>query len=620
MKLSLAGGSLAALAVAYGVSALQIPNGTFHHSKRQVVGNGWDLDGKSYDYVIIGGGTAGLALANRLSADDSNTVAVIEAGNSGYDDNEKFTVPAANLYDSSVGTQYDWQWRTTRQSNMNNRRASWPRGKVLGGSSAINGLYYVRHSKLEQSIWADLNDNDGRWSWDSMLGAMEKSEHFDGPTKKVRNGEHIQYNADSHGTNGPIHTTWPAVTYAPVGAFLESAASVGASASSNGYGGKVSGTFSALSSINKDDWTRSFSRTGYLDPVSGRSNLHVLTGHTVTKINFDNSNSGNARATSVNYAASRGEDWHEIHAKKEVILSAGTINDPQILQLSGIGSRSLLESHGIDVVVNLPGVGQNLQDHLSAGMSFAPKNGDDVGPQDLTGSKRTDSFVNHAVSYVHLNNLFKNPGSIISRIQSSVNGIVSGNNVPNTVKNGQHATYGAIAERIFPSTVSPLEILGNVMFGSINIQAALQHPLSRGSIKINSGDAFDSPSIDPGYLTQDIDLTILREGFKLIREMSRHPPLSNYISHESSPGNKVQSNSEWEDWIRSQAGTEYHPSCTCSMLPRNQGGVVGADLKVHGTSNLRVVDASVPPISFSAHLQSITYGIAEIAADIILDN
>jgi len=587
--------------------------------KRTTTANGWDLDGKSYDYVIVGGGTAGLVLANRLSANKGTTVAVIEAGNSGYDDNDKFVIPDANLYNSAVNTQYDWKFHTSSQKHMNNRRASWPRGKVLGGSSAVNGMYYVRPSKTEVNVWSKLAGGSGRWNWDSLLAGMKKSEHFRGPVKSVENQLNIQYDTDSHGTNGPIGTTWPGVTYSPVEQFIKTADKLSGSINKDPYNGHNHGTYVALSSIDKTNWHRSFSRNGYLDPVSSRSNLHVLTGHTVTSVIFDRSGK-KAQATGVHYAASSKEAVHTVHANKEVIISGGSINSPQILQLSGIGDKNLLNGLGIDVVVDLPGVGENLQDHVSAGMSFKPKHKKDAGPNSVTGDAKTDSYVNSAVSYTSLSRLFNNKDSIIGKIQSRAKQIADSHNVSPSVRRGQSKAYDAIANNIFPANVGPVEILGNVMFGSISIQAALQHPLSRGSIKITSKDPFAYPKINPNYFNENLDLVILREGFKLIREMSKQSPLKDVIDYETVPGDKVQSNEDWEDWIRSAAGTEYHPSSTCAMLPRHDGGVVDENLKVYGTKNLRVVDASVTPISMSCHLESVVYGLAEVAADIILGN
>lgn len=611
--------AIVSVALVLGSTEAFASGNTTGFSKRTLTTNGWDLDGKSYDYVIVGGGTAGLVLANRLSANDDTTVAVIEAGNSGYDDNDKFIIPDANLYDSSVNTQYDWQFRTSSQKHMNNRRASWPRGKVLGGSSAINGLYYVRPSKKEVNVWSKLAGGSGRWNWDSLLSGMKKSEHFRTPLKSIRNQLQIEYDGDSHGHNGPIGTTWPAVTYDPIENFIKTAESVSGPINKDPYNGNNVGTYMALSSIDKTNWQRSFSRNGYLDPVSDRSNLHVLTGHTVTSIMFDRSGK-RAQATGVHYAASPNEAIHTVHANKEVIICGGAINSPQILQLSGIGDKNLLNDLGIDVVVDLPGVGENLQDHVSAGMSFKPKKRKDAGPTSVTGDARADSYVNSAVSYTTLDKLFNNRDSILGKIQDRAKQIADSHNVNPAVKQGQSKAYNAIANDIFASDISPVEILGNVMFASINIQAALQHPLSRGAIKITSKNAFDHPRINPNYFVEDLDLTILREGFKLIRELSQQSPMKDVIDFETVPGDRVQSNEDWENWIRSTAGTEYHPSSTCAMLPREDGGVVDENLKVYGTSNLRVVDASVTPIAMSCHLESVVYGLAEVAADIILGN
>ena len=597
-------------------------NETRVFDRRQTTGNGWDLDNKSYDYVIVGGGTAGLVLANRLSADGSNSVAVIEAGNSGYDDNNKFIVPSAMLYDSGTNTQYDWQFKTTAQKHMNGRKAAWPRGKVLGGSSAINGLYYVRPSDAEMNAWADLAGGNAydHWGWDSFFRYFKRSEKFQTPLKSVQDQAHIHYDDGSHGHHGPIHTTWPAITYGPVGAFIESANKAGVKMNKNGYDGKNQGVYLALSSLNKDNWQRSFSRNEYLDPIGDRKNLHVLTGHTVTQILFDRSDKNNVQATGVHYKAAANEYEHTLHANKEVILSAGSINSPQLLQLSGVGPSGLLQSLGIDVVVDLPGVGENLQDHVMAGMSFSVKNDKDVPPQKVTGNKKTDSYVNSAVSYVAFHNIFNDADAFRGKIQARVKAIPDELNVDDSVREGYRAVYDKIANDLFYSNVSPVEVLGNVMFGSISLQAALQHPLSRGNIRITSKNPFDYPRINPNYFREDIDLKILREAFKLIREITQQPPLKDHIASENWPGNGVQSNEQWEDWIRNAAGTEYHPSSTCAMLPRNKGGVVNPDLKVYGTRNLRVVDASVPPLALSCHLESVVYALAEAAAEIILNH
>lgn len=590
--------------------------------KRSVTTDASQLAGATYDYVIVGGGLAGLVVANRLSANPNISVAVIEAGASGYADNNKFVVPAANLYDSSVGTQYDWQWTTTPQPGLSGRSAPWPRGKVLGGSSAINGLYYVRHSDIEQNTWADLINDQQDWTWDKMLDAMKKSETFTPPNQATTSLFSVPFDASSHGTDGPVHVSYPQATYPQVGAFLNSSNNVGIPLSSNPDAGESWGAFLATSNINPTNSTRSFSRTAYLDPVTFRSNLDVLTGHLVTRITFNSTTDPNgAVASGVEFSASSGAQPQPVYARKEVILCGGAVNDPQILQLSGIADASLLSSLGIQQVVDLPGVGYHLQDHLSTGVVFNPSSSATMPPTTVTGNRATDSYVNSAIAYVSGSTIFGDTEwtSMIAQMRTDRDANVAAYDAPAAVKAGYNATYTAQIDRLFPSQIGPIELLFALSFGGVQVQAALQHPLSRGSIKVTSTNPFTPPSIDPAYLSNPVDMTILREGFKLARRVGTTPPLSTYTSSESAPGTSVSSDSQWEQWIRSTVGTEFHPSSTCSMLPREQGGVVDKNLKVYGTQNVRVVDASVPPISFSAHLMSITYGLAEVGSEMILE-
>ncbi|SJX65011.1 related to Glucose oxidase [Sporisorium reilianum f. sp. reilianum] len=608
------------------VSSASIPVGhtapvDYSLFRRLVTTDASKLAGATYDYVVVGGGLAGLVVANRLSANPNISVAVIEAGGSGYADNQKFVVPAANLYDSSVGTQYDWQWTTTPQQGLSGRSANWPRGKVLGGSSAINGLYYVRHSDLEQNAWADLINDEQDWTWDKMLDAMKKSESFTPATQAITSRFSVPYQASSHGTDGPVHVSYPEMTYPQVGAFLQSANNVGIPLSQNPDAGQSWGAFLATSNINPSNWTRSFSRTAYLDPVTYRTNLDVLTGHLVTKVTF-NSTSGSqgAVASGVEFSASSGARSQPVYARKEVILCGGAVNDPQILQLSGIADADLLSGLGIQQVVDLPGVGYHLQDHLSTGVVFSPASSATMPPTSVTGNKATDSYVNSAIAYISGSNIFGEQEwtSMIDQMRADRDANLGAYDAPAAVKAGYNATYTVQVEKLFPSQLGPVELLFALSFGGVQVQAALQHPLSRGSIRISSTNPFTPPTIDPAYLSNPADMTILREGFKLARKLGSTPPLANYTSSESNPGAAVSTDAQWEAWIRRSVGTEFHPSSTCSMLPREQGGVVGKDLKVYGTQNVRVVDASVPPISFSAHLMSVTYGLAELGSEMIL--
>ncbi|ROV88058.1 hypothetical protein VMCG_10417 [Cytospora schulzeri] len=586
-------------------------------SKRQVTASGDALNGQTYDYVIVGGGLAGLTLANRLSADTSVTVAVIEAGPDIYGaDQDRFLTPSGVLYESFLNTQYDWQWVTSEQAGLGGRTTTWPRGKVLGGSSSVNSMYMVRASQQEFDSWGSLIGSPDQWGWDAMYAAMKKSEDFQEPAADVKSMvPSLQYNTASHGTGGNIKTGWPAVEYSMVQPFFDAVSSLGTPVNPDPDSGDSWGAFLATSAINNQNWQRSSSRTGYLDPVdTERDNLHVLTGHQVTKVLFDTTNG--VTATGVQYAANSSATVHTVNAAREVIISGGTINSPTILQHSGIGETAKLSALGIETVIDLPGVGQNVQDHLSAALMYPLKDSAAGPPSQVTGDAKTDSFVQSAVAYINMTTLVgSETQSLLDTLRNNASAAVAGYNAPDTVKAGYNATYLSQVNDIYDSQVGLVEILFADIYGTVNIQVALQQPLSRGSIIINSADPFNGPTINPGYLSQEIDLRLLREGHKLARKIGS--AMSGTLGAESSPGGSVTDDASWDSWIRQNAGTEYHPSSSCSMLPRSKGGVVDANLKVYGTTNLRVIDASVAPTAVSAHLMTATYGIAEIGAQII---
>lgn len=587
---------------------------------RDLTDDGSTHDGQTYDYIIVGGGLAGLTVANRISESPDVSVLVIEAGGDIYgQDQAKFLTPAANLYNTAVGTQYDWGWNTTAQRGLNGRSASWPRGKVLGGSSSINGLYMVRASEIEHNAWGDLNDARDTWGWDSMLAAMKKSEHFHEPTDAVRETvPSLQYSTSSHGTDGPIHVGWPAVSYPAVEAFLQASENTGTPISNDPDSGKSWGSFLATSCIDPSNWQRSSSRTGYLNDVDrSRANLHVLTGNQVTQV-LTNNTDGMVVATGVEYATRSGAQRRTVNAAREVILSGGAINSPQLLQLSGIGDAQQLGNVGIDSVIDLPGVGHNVQDHLASSVAFSQAGNAQMPSASVTGNARTDSFVNSAISYVNVSTLFGDyANTLLDELRANLTQVVNTAPVRDEVKQAYNLTYSAQVNDVFASPIGPIEILFALTFGQVQVQVALQHPLSRGSILITDKDPFTSPAIDAGYLSQNIDLMMLREGVKLARKIGTNSAMSSAAGDEIDPGTGTQSDDQWDEHIRNKAGTEYHPSSGCSMLPRQSGGVVDPNLLVYGTSNLRVIDSSVPPLAVSAHLMTITYGLAEIGADIV---
>jgi choline dehydrogenase len=313
-----------------------------------------------------------------------------------------------------------------------------------------------------------------------------------------------------------------------------------------------------------------------------------------------------------------------VNANKEVILAGGTIGSAQVLQLSGVGPSQYLQAAGVDVKLNLPGVGQRLQDHLSGSLIYST-NAETAGDVEASGVDTAVflSYINSATAYVNLTTLLgsDNASALISSAQGEFESSAS-SFLPlgdSTVAAGYQAIYDTITNQFYSANSGQIELLLSITSTEVLIQAALQHPLSVGEMYITSNSVFDYPYLNPNYLAHSADLTILREGFKMARQVSEASPLSAYITGENSPGTSVSTDDEWDSWIEGVVGTEYHPTGSCAMLPLELGGVVSPSLLVYGTSNVRVADASVYPFEFSSHLGAPTYGLAEQASTIIRD-
>lgn len=531
------------------------------------------------------------------------------------------------LYNSSEHTIKDWADTTVNQTGLGGRSIYYPRGKVLGGSSAINGMYLVRQPAVEQESWANIvsgisSTAKSTWGWDNMLAAMKKSETFTPPTDEVQTtlksgagGQDVlKWDAASHGTSGNIHASWPAVTFDSIGAFLQGlSTTLNLPVNGDPDSGNNTGPFLSTSAINPSNWTRSFSRSGYVDPYA-RPNLFILTGHQATKIVFDDSTP--PRAKGVQFAASRTDKVRQVNADKEVIISAGVVGSPQLLQLSGVGDNSILSPLGIKQVADVPGVGFHMQDHLSGAVSYNAAAGKSQPATSLTGDAKTDSFANAAVAYVPVGTV-TDKEKLISKLKSSQDTMVSSYKAPATVQAGYRAALNELTDNIFRNDAPAIEILWFLAFGGVTVQCGLQHPTSQGSVKITSASAFDLPAIDPAYLLNTEDRQVLRNGCKLARKVGESAAVKAFVGNETAPGLAVQSNKDWNNYIDTTFATEYHPSSSCAMMPLEQGGVVDDRMRVYNTQGLRVIDASVPPITFSQHLLTVVYGLSEIGADLI---
>jgi choline dehydrogenase len=511
-------------------------------------------------------------MANRLSADDGNEVLLLEAGKK--DTNPWIHIPAG--LGSLVPTEtVNWFFFTEPEKNLGNREMFWPRGKVLGGSSSINGMVYIRGHASDYDHWRQMG-NEG-WSHDDVLPFFKKSETWEDGA------------SDHHGGDGPLYVTRNRIAHPLDDAFMASASTQGYSQTDDFNGAQQEG-FSLYDFTTKNG-RRMSSAKAYLTPVLDRKNLLVETEALTTRIVVEQ-----GRATGVQYLQD-GEAC-EARARKEVILCGGAVNSPQLLQLSGIGDRDYLAGHGIDAVHHLPGVGHNLQDHLDVILQW------------------------HCTQPVTLASNTTLIGSVMAMLKYIVTrkGILA-----------QPPTPAGAFIRTDPSLEVPdIQLhfmhLANVAHGlgddsieghSFQVHVCQLRPESRGFVGLKSADPTDGPSIQPNYLDADKDLDVLRNGLKLTRELIGAAPFDDLRGDEIWPGKDVTSDDALEAAIRASAETIYHPVGTCKM-GHDEMAVVDDRLKVHGLSGLRVVDASVMPTLVGGNTNAPTIMIAEKAADMIL--
>ncbi|KAK4560783.1 hypothetical protein LTR86_005362 [Recurvomyces mirabilis] len=581
-----------------------------------------------YDFIVVGGGTAGNAVATRLSQYlPHDSILVIEAGPyAPYED--KINIPG--MKGSTLGTKYDWNFTSIPQAALYNRTITQSRGKVLGGTSALNLLIWDRGSKPEYDAWGEVG-NSG-WNWQSMITAMNKAENFTNP------GPPIYTTTSDYGTAGPINAV--VNKYIPVQqeAWIPTLENLGVPDNSEWLGGENVGAAYHSSTIDPTHYNRSYSAVEYL-PRAGK-NLQVITNTEVAKINLVK-RQGAFLATGVTLV-----DGTFIDARKEVIASAGTIKTPPLLEVSGIGSAKVLEGAGIKQLIDLPGVGGNLQDHPRIQVSYQLK--DNYTSFDRlkvdtayaaaqlalwrAGQLSAYDYAASAYSYQGWPSILGDAGN--AKIVDAAKAFVALN--PSVVDakklefltNTTYQNTIAQAEFVLSDGYTggkgyPAKNTSLYGKGFTTVIAGLMHPLARGSVHINASNPTGKPIYDSAFASNPYDLQGLIAMAKYMRQIFTTAPFSQAFVSEYEPGldvipnNTSSSDAKWEAYVRNNTNTFYHPVGTCAMLPRKDGGVVDPTLKVYGTSNLRVVDASVIPILVSAHPQTGIYGIAERAAEII---
>ncbi|TDZ32385.1 Dehydrogenase citC [Colletotrichum spinosum] len=574
-------------------------------------------DGAAYDYIVVGGGTAGVAVAARLSEGlPDSKILLIEAGPAAWDE-PKINVPG--MKGSTLATKYDWNFTTVPQTHVNDRVFTVNRGKVLGGSSALNLMSYDRSAAVEYDSWEALG-NIG-WNWETMIAAMKKSENFTGINTDT-------YGSAGVGDGGPVKAVINRIIPEHQESWIPTMNALGIKTNLESLGGNPLGVMYQPSSIDATHYSRSYSANAYV-PIAG-SNLEILSDTVVTKINLEAVGS-EQQATGVTL-----QNGTIIGASKEVILSAGTIQSPGLLELSGIGQASVLEAAGVEQIIDLPGVGENLQDHLRIQSSYQLKpeytsfdilrsnatyaaeqlalwNAGEVSLYDYTGSGYTFTTWAQALG---------NDSRMVSLARTAAGedpSIVDRKKLefmsdPTVPQLEVIFSDGYTGVKGYPASTSPL--FGKGFFTLI---AAIMHPMSRGTIHINPDDAAGKPVINPVYFAHEHDLEAAVQAIKYCRKIATTEPMASIWESEYEPGlDAVRTDEQWREFALNTTLSIFHPVGTCSMLPREDGGVVDADLKVYGTSNLRVVDASVIPLLISAHVQTAVYGIAEITAERII--
>ncbi|KAI9691754.1 MAG: hypothetical protein M1822_007826 [Bathelium mastoideum] len=569
-----------------------------------------------YDFIVVGGGTGGLALATRLSQNlPQYRILVVEAGPAALSE-PKINIPG--LKGSTIGGPYDWNFTTVPQPNVNDRVLPTTRGKVLGGSEALNLMTWDRASAAEYDVWQELG-NPG-WNWTTMIDNMLKVETFTGANTAM-------YGSEGVGNSGPIHTVINRVIPTQQNYWIPTGQNLGIPHNLNSLGGDPIGIMDQPSNVDPSNYTRSYTANAYL-PLAG-SNLFVMENMRVAKVNSRPCN-GSIRATGITL-----EDGTIINAGKEVILSAGTIQSPGLLELSGIGQEAVLQAAGVPLVVNLPGVGENLQDHLRVQSSYMLKpnytsfdalkynatyaaqqmalyEADQISEYDYTGSgyqfiSWQQALGNASSSLIALAQQAANASSPIDKYKLQYLTAGLSTTVPQLetiFSDGYTGTKG------YPAN-------GSAQYGinTFSLISAVLHPFSRGSVHINSSSIDSSPVIDPNYLSNEYEIQALIAAAKKNRQIAQTMPLAGAWTEEYEPGlNNVTTDADWRNYVLDTAVSIYHPLGTCAMLPQEDGGVVDPNLIVYGTQNLRVVDASIIPIIIGAHIQTSVLGIAEMAA------
>ncbi|KAJ5298380.1 uncharacterized protein N7443_006500 [Penicillium atrosanguineum] len=560
----------------------------------------------TYDYIIVGGGTSGLVVANRLSEDRNTNVLVIEAGGSVYNNPN---VTDTTGYGKAFGTDIDWAYQTVDQEYAGNYSQTVRAGKALGGTSTINGMVYLRAQNAQIDAWETVG-NEG-WNWKNLIPYYRKGEQFQGDDFSWLEGSGVAYDPAYHGFDGPLKVGWS-----------ESQLNDGLAQKLNTTyqnmpvpvpynidpnGGQMIGYTLYPKTVDSKLNIREDAARAYYYPYKSRTNLHVWLNTNANKITWKAGDDATADGVEVTLA---NGTTTVVKASREVILAAGALKSPALLELSGVGNPEVLSKYGIDTKVNLPTVGENLQDQMNNGLAY--------------DAKSNYSGVADYVAYPSASQLFSNATAVgaklLRKLPAYATQVASANG--NVTKAADIERFFKIQwDLIFKSHIPVAEILLEPSGTTLDTEYWGSVPFSRGNVHISSADPTATAAIDPKYFMLDFDLQAQVQAARFIRQLFNTEPFAAMAGAETKPGLSTVSatadDQGWSPFIKNNFRSNFHPISTAAMMPKEIGGVVDTSLKVYGTSNIRVVDASVIPFQVCGHLQSTVYAVAERAADII---